>query len=68
MLLKAFRSFGSSDSFCDIGPGGGATFETARFLDLKMKMFAFEPDEFSKNRYVIWVLKFSKKYFIRNRS
>ena len=47
MLLKTFRSFGSSDSFCDIGPGGGATFQTALFLGLNLKMYAYEPDEFS---------------------
>lgn len=47
MLLKTFRSFGLSDSFCDIGPGGGATFQTAMFLGLNLKMYAYEPDEFS---------------------
>jgi len=47
MLLKTFRSFGSSDSFCDIGPGSGATLQTALFLGLNLKMYAYEPDEFS---------------------
>lgn len=47
MLLKTFRSFGSSDSFCDIGPGGGSTFQIARFLGLNLKMYAYEPDKFS---------------------
>lgn len=47
LLLRTFRSFDSDDSFCDIGPGGGATFQTARFLGLNMRMFAYEPDEFS---------------------
>ena len=47
MLLKTFRSFGSPDSFCDIGPGGGSTFQIARFLGLNLKMYAYEPDEFS---------------------
>ena len=47
MLLKTFRSFGLSDSFCDIGPGGGSTFEIARFFGLNLKMYAYEPDEFS---------------------
>ncbi|MFH1305241.1 MAG: hypothetical protein ABIH74_02420, partial [Candidatus Omnitrophota bacterium] len=47
MLLKTFRSFGLGDSFCDIGPGGGATFQTAMFLGLNLKMYAYEPDKFS---------------------
>ena len=47
MLLKTFRSFGSRDSFCDIGPGVGSTFQIARILGLNLKMSAYEPDEFS---------------------
>jgi len=45
MLLRIFRSFSSSDSFCDIGPGGGTTFQTALFLGMNLKKYAYEPDE-----------------------
>jgi SAM-dependent methyltransferase len=47
MLLKTFGAFKRGDGFLDIGPGGGATFQTARLLHLDLTMFAYEPDESS---------------------
>jgi 2-polyprenyl-3-methyl-5-hydroxy-6-metoxy-1,4-benzoquinol methylase len=47
MLINIFSSLKHGDSFCDIGPGSGSTFQTARLLNLNLKMFAFEPDKHS---------------------
>lgn len=46
-LLKTFRAFAPGEAFCDIGPGGGGTFQVAQYLGLPLDLHAFEPDAHS---------------------